>query len=124
MLIHKQAQVHLRGGNADHDGSASSTSEARKRQHCARSGRVSLDERGNKLAIFAVERFGRLGVEGSSFLDQLEANVVGGRETGRNHGEERNCEGNPASNRLGDCTGRHFAEGVPFQALTSRSPRS
>ena len=30
---HPQAQVHLRGVSADHDGSAASTSEARKRQH-------------------------------------------------------------------------------------------
>ncbi|CAN0554571.1 unnamed protein product, partial [Laminaria digitata] len=31
-----QAQVHLRGGSTDHDGSAASTSEVRKRQHYAR----------------------------------------------------------------------------------------
>ena len=40
-----QAQIHLRGGSADHDGSAASTSEARKRQHCPRPGHVSFDER-------------------------------------------------------------------------------
>ncbi|CAN0507989.1 unnamed protein product [Laminaria digitata] len=33
-----QAQVHLRGGSADQDGSAASTSEARKRHHYARPG--------------------------------------------------------------------------------------
>ena len=33
-----QAQIHLRGGSADHDGSAASTSEARKRQQLRSSG--------------------------------------------------------------------------------------
>ena len=45
-----QAQVHLRGCSADNDGSAASTSEARKQQHCARPGHVSFDERSHKLA--------------------------------------------------------------------------
>ena len=40
-----QAQVYLRGGRADHDGSAASTSKAHKRQHYARPGHVSFDER-------------------------------------------------------------------------------
>ena len=65
------AQVHLRGGSTDHDGSASSTSEARKRQHYTRPGHVSFDERSNNFATLAVEKFGRLGVEGSNFIDQL-----------------------------------------------------
>ena len=77
-----QAQIHLRGGSADHDGSAASTSEARKRQHYARPGHVSFDERSHKLATLAVESFGRLGVEGSKFIDQLAASVVGGRDGG------------------------------------------
>ena len=42
-LADPQAQVHLRGGSADHDGSAASTSEARKRQRYARPGDVSID---------------------------------------------------------------------------------
>ena len=39
---------------------------------------------GHKLLIttFAVESFGRLGVEGSYFIDQLETSVVGGRDGG------------------------------------------
>ena len=53
--VDPQAQVHLRGGSADHDGSAASTSEMRKRQHCARLGHVSFDERSNKLATLAVK---------------------------------------------------------------------
>ena len=64
-----QAQIHLRGGSADLDGSAASTSEARKRHHYARPGHVSFDERSHKLANLAVESFGRLGVEGSNFID-------------------------------------------------------
>ena len=42
---------------------------------------MSFDERSHKLATLAVESFGRLGVEGSNFIDQLAASVVGGRET-------------------------------------------
>ena len=77
-----QAQIHLREGSADHDGSAAFTSEARNRQHYVRPGRVSFDERSHKLATLAVESFGRLGVEGSKFIDQLAASVVGGRDGG------------------------------------------
>ena len=61
------------------DQSAASTSAARKRQHYARPGHVSFDERSHKLATLAVESFGRLGVEGSKFIDQLAASVVGGQ---------------------------------------------
>ena len=43
---------------------------------------MSLDERSHKLATLAVESFGRLGVEGSNFIDQLAASVVGGRDGG------------------------------------------
>ena len=68
-----RAQVHLRGGSADHDGSAASTSEARECQHYARPGHASFDEQSHKLATLAVESFGRLGVEGSNFIDQLAA---------------------------------------------------
>ena len=41
---------------------------------------MSFDERGHTLATLAVESFGRLGVEGSNFIDQLAASVVGGRD--------------------------------------------
>ena len=58
------------------------TSEARKCPHYARLGHVSFDERSHKLATLAVESFGRLGVEGSNFIDQLAASVVGGRDGG------------------------------------------
>ena len=43
---------------------------------------MSLDERSHKLATLAVESFGRLGVEGNNFIDQLAASVVGGRDGG------------------------------------------
>ena len=65
-----QAQIHLPGGSADHDGPAASTSKARKHQHYVRSSSacVSFDERSHRLANLAVERFGRLGVGGSKFI--------------------------------------------------------
>ena len=66
----------------DHDGSAASTSEARKRQHYARPGHVFFDERSHNLSTLAVESFGRVGVEGSNFVDQLATSVVGGRDRG------------------------------------------
>ena len=56
-----QAQVHLRGSSADHDGSAVTTSQARKRQHYARPGHVSFDERSHKLAL---QRWQALGASG------------------------------------------------------------
>ena len=77
------AQVHRRGGSADHDGSPAPTSEVRKRQHYARPGHVPLDERSHNLATLAVESFGRLGVEGSTFIDQLAASAVRGGMEGR-----------------------------------------
>ena len=43
---------------------------------------MSFDERSHKLVTLAVESFGRLGVEGSNFIDQLAASVVGGRDGG------------------------------------------
>ena len=43
---------------------------------------MSFDERNHKLATLAVESFGRLGAEGSKFVDQLAASVVGGRDGG------------------------------------------
>ena len=75
-----QAQVDLRTGSADHDESAASISEASKRQHYALPEHVSFNERNHKLTTFGVESFGRLGVEGSYYIDQLAATVVGGRD--------------------------------------------
>ena len=63
----------------------------------------------------AVENCGRLGVQGSKFIDKLAAGVVGERDGGV-HGMENNGEGTPTPNRIGDYTGRHFAEGVALQA--------
>ena len=77
-----QAGIHLRAGSADQDGSAASTSEARKRNHYARVGHVSFDERSHKLVTLAVESFGRLGREGSEFIGQLATSVVGARDGG------------------------------------------
>ena len=69
-----QTGAHMRAGSADRNGSEASTSEARKRNHYARPGQVSFDERSYKLAILAVESFGRLGKEGS---DLIAASIVG-----------------------------------------------
>eukprot|EP00904_Undaria_pinnatifida_P009514 jgi/Undpi1/5693/HiC_scaffold_2.g00967.m1 len=75
-----QAGVHMRAGSADRNGSAASTSEARKRNHYARPGRVSPDEHSYKLATLAVESFARLGKEGSDLIDQVAASIVGGTD--------------------------------------------
>ena len=77
-----QSGVHLRAGSADQDGSAASTSEPRKRNHYGRIGHVSFEERSHKLVTLAVESFGRLGREGSEFIDQLAKSVAGGRDGG------------------------------------------
>ena len=77
-----QAQVYLRRGTADHDESAPSTSEPRKRQYYARPGHVSFNEWRRKPATLTVESFGRLWAEASNFIDQLVASVVGSRDGG------------------------------------------
>ena len=68
-----------------------------------------------KLTTFAVEKLGRLGVEGSYFIDQLAASVVGGRDGGsmvrKGVLKERLLQ-----IVVTDHKGRHFAEGVPLQA--------
>ena len=70
----------MRTGNADRNGSAASNSEAHKRNHYARPGQVSFDERSYKLATLAVESFGRLGKEGSDLIDQVVTGIVGGTD--------------------------------------------
>ena len=75
-----QAGLHVRVGSADRNGSAASTSEVRKRNHYARPGQVSFDERSYKLATLAVKSFGRLGKEGSALIDQVAASIVGGTD--------------------------------------------
>ena len=71
-----QAGVHMRAGSADRNGPAASTSEARKCNRYARPGQVFFDERSYKLTTLAVERFGRLGKEGSDLIDQVAASIV------------------------------------------------
>ena len=73
-----QARVHMREGSADRNGSAASTSD--KRNHYARPGQASFDERSYKLATLAVESFGRLVEEGSDLIDQVAASIVGGTD--------------------------------------------
>ena len=72
----------MRAGSADQDGSAASTSEVRKRNRYARVGHVFFDERSHKRVTLAVKSFGRLGREGSEFVDQLATSVVGARDGG------------------------------------------
>ena len=65
-----QTVVHMRTGSADRGGSAAFTSEARKQNHYARPGQVSIDEGSlQTLHALAVESVGRLGKEGSDLID-------------------------------------------------------
>ena len=75
-----QAVGHMRAGSADRDELAASNSEARKRSHYARPEQVSFDKCSYKLAILAVESFGRLGKEGSDLINQVAASIVGGTD--------------------------------------------
>ena len=77
-----QAEGPLRTRSADQDGSAASTSEARKRNYYARPGHVSFDKRTHKHATIAVESFERLIREERKFMDQPATSVVGGRDRG------------------------------------------
>ena len=43
---------------------------------------MSFEQRSHKLVTLAVESFGRLGREGSEFIDQLATSMVGGRDGG------------------------------------------
>ena len=70
-----KAGVDVQAGSAGRDGSAAPTSDARKRNHYARAGQASFDERSHKLVTLAVESFGRLGKEGGEPIDQLAASV-------------------------------------------------
>ena len=72
----------MRDGSVDRGGSAASTSEARNRNHYARVGQVSFNERSNELVTLAVESLGCLGKEGSELIDKLAASIVGGTDGG------------------------------------------
>ena len=61
-----QAVGHVRAGSADRDGLVASESEARKRSY--------------KLATLALERFERLGKDGSDLIDRVAASIVGGTD--------------------------------------------
>ena len=81
-----QAQVHLRGGSADHDGSAASTSEVRKRQHYYHLGHVFLDEPEPQTCHFNGRKLWAPRGRGQQLIDQLAASVVGGRHGGSMQG--------------------------------------
>lgn len=74
----QQAVLHIRTGMADRDGSATSTSTARKRNPYTRLRQVSLDECSHKCVHLAAESFGPLGKKTGEVIDQLAASVVGG----------------------------------------------
>ena len=77
-----------------------------------------------KLATLAPESFGRLGVEGSYFIDQMAVSVVGGGR--RIDGEEGGVDGTPLTDRLSDLsdnTGGHFEASATLQATALRSQR-
>ena len=96
----------MRAGSANRNGLAASTSEARKRNHCARPGQVSLDERSYKLSTLAVESFGHLGEEDSDLIDrQVAASIVGGTDA-----SSLARKGVPVPNHLCDHSGRDFAQ--------------
>ena len=70
----------MRTGITGREGSAASTSEARKRKHHPRPVGVSFDEHRNKLATLAVDSFESLGRKGSDLVDQVPASIVGGTD--------------------------------------------
>ena len=75
-----QAGVHMLAGSANRNGSAASTSEARKDNHYARRGQAFFDERSFKLANLTVDSFGRLGKEDNDLIDQVAASITGGTD--------------------------------------------
>ena len=76
-----QASVHMRDGSADQDGSAASTSEARKHNNYARVGQVPFDERSHKLVTLA-KALDASEKEDSELFDQSAASIVGGTDGG------------------------------------------
>ncbi|CAN0301499.1 unnamed protein product, partial [Scytosiphon promiscuus] len=66
-----RAQVQVRNDSATRDETAAQISDARKRQHDARPGHVSFDERSFNLTTLAVESFGRLEEEGHDLIDEV-----------------------------------------------------
>ena len=71
----------MRNGSATNDGTAAQISEARKRQHYARPGHVSFDERSFKLTTSAVD-LAALERRGIKFTDELATHAAGGRDGG------------------------------------------
>ena len=118
-----RARVHIRAGVADRDGSAAPTSGVRKRNHHARVGQASSDERRHTFVALAVASYGRLGKEGSEFMDQLAASIVGRTNRGS---VARNgvCEEHCFAGHISDCPGRDLAPGpgAPIQACPAKPP--
>lgn len=108
---HPQAHTRVRRDSADRD-----RDQLSPPPRCA-SANPYVEPQTYHLRAFALESFGRLGVEVSDFIDRrFPASIAGGKNT-TIHGEEK-----PAPNRLGDRT-----EGVslvhPAQGSPGRSQR-
>lgn len=116
-----QAQAHLQTGDADRDGSAASTSGARKPRRYARRDTCRSTKRALHLPSSRWKALGALGVEGRTCLDHMAVRVVGARIK-RVDCEEGGFERTPVANRLGDHTGHHFTDGVALQAPAQGSP--
>ena len=118
-----QAQVHLRNGSATNDGCAARTSEARKRQHYARPGHVSFDERSFKLTTLAVGG-GKLWPPWRRGLrvHRRTSDACRGRERWGIDGTERGLQGTTSSGHFGGyTTGGHLPQSPAVQAVTTRT---
>ena len=94
--------------------------EARKRNHYARPGHVSFDERSHKLFTIAMESFGRLGRKGSEFINQL---ATSDRRKGLGgHGQERHLQGTHSTDNLNGLSGRNLTSSSPVQARIPGPP--
>lgn len=79
--MYPQAQLHLRGGRANHYGPAAAASGAHQGQHSARLGQASFNNLELKPAtVFEMAGVGRLEVKSKILIDQLAASVVGERD--------------------------------------------
>ena len=75
---------------------------------------MSFEQRSHKLVTLAVESFGRLGREGSEFIDQLATSVVGGRDRGA-MAKKGICKERFFTDSLSDLSGRYFTPSSPVK---------
>ena len=70
------------------------------------------------------KRFGRLGRDGSEFVDQLAASEIRGRDRGCTRPKKRYLQGTPATYHLSQLSGCHLASGTPGNKLAVRDRRA